>query len=400
MEYIDARCNTCGTWRTALVGYGGAKVCLTCGGTIDQGSAASSLTRFSAGSLLDLLWTPGRELSQPERRERLRGWLSGQSISLPDSYIEVLAHCESAAQVRFALPVVTLSTWYPIGEKSFSDGNWTLRLQHPVLGHRVDFVLEGPGASRALVIEIDAVREREGEQRRKEHQRTLDLQAARYRVLRIPSEKAEERGANLRHAFMREALEVIENSPPAASAEAAAGKPVVKTRRLWSRHELVYDASSVPFAERRELVEDWLLSRGEQLQGWQLDFLAHCDRAAEIHFALPFLRLPNAEPVDDRTVHLDPWHTLTAQVLIDRYPVDFSFVTALQQGREVVTTLVEIYPARGARDRPAEARRLREWKRDGHTVIDIPAAEAASRGRHWAQSLLGELRGRNVRDAS
>jgi very-short-patch-repair endonuclease len=394
VEYKDIRCAACGTWRTALVGYNGACICLTCGASVERGGRSSSLTRFSAGAWMDHLFPRADQLGAAQRRERLREWLTGQSVSLPDAYVDVLAHCERASEVRFALPVVTLSTWHPVGEKSFSDGQWTLRLQHPVLGERVDFALQGPGSSRAVLVEIDGA-ETDADARRASHLRTLELQSAGYPVLCVPSARAEERGSALRQLFMREALQVIERAP----ARPEPGRGLARTRRLWSRHELVYDASGLPLEERRELVEDWLRSRGEQMEEWQLDFLAHCHRAAEVHFVLPFLRLPNAEPVDTRTVHLDPWHTLMAQVPVDDYPLDFSFMTALQAGAEVVTTLVEIHPARGPRDAAEEARRRREWHRQGHTVVELAAAEAAERGRKWAEALLGETRERRERDA-
>lgn len=394
MEYKDVRCAACGTWRTALVGYNGACICLTCGASVERGGRAAALTRFSAGAWMDHLFPPADELGPAQRRARLREWLTGQSVSLPDAYVDVLAHCERASEVRFALPVVTLSTWHPVGEKSFSDGQWTLRLQHPVLGGRVDFALQGPGSGRPVLVEIDAP-DADAEARRASHLRTLELQSAGYPVLRVPSAGAGERGAALRQLFMREALQVIERSPSGPET----GRGVARTRRLWSRHELVYDASGLPLEERRELVEDWLRSRGEHLEEWQLDFVAHCHRAAEVHFALPFLRLPNAEPADGRTVHLDPWHTLTAQVPIDDYALDFSFMTVLEAGAEVVTTLVEIHPARGTRDAAEEDRRRREWRRQGHAVVELAAAEAAERGRRWAEALLGEIRERRERDA-
>lgn len=394
VEYTDARCGRCGTWRTALVGYGGARVCLACGEALDRPGETGSLVRLSAAAGLDRLWPGGEPAGSAGRGARLRAWLDGQSVSLPEAYVAVLAHCERASEVRFALPLVTLSTWRPVGQRSFSDGSWTLRLQHPLGGRRVDFVLEGPGASRPVAIEVDPA-EGEGDARR-ELLDSLALRAAGYPVLRVPADLATERGVALRGAFMREALEVVERETAPGAREAP---PAPRTRRLWSRHELVYDATGLPVARRRELVEDWLRSRGERPEAWQLDFLSHCERAAEVHFALPFLRLPGAEPAAPRTVHLDPWHALSAQAVVEGHAADFAFLASRLPAGGVSTVLVEIHPARGPRDREAETHRGAAWRSLGHAVVELSAAEAGGYGRRWAATLRGETGERRALDA-
>jgi very-short-patch-repair endonuclease len=399
VEYTDARCPGCDTWQTVLVGYDGTQICLSCGEPIGGRRAPAALTPLSGLGWLAESWIGGGDLTHEQRRIRLRAWLKANDIGLSDELVGVLAYCDSASEVRFALPIVTLSTWRVVGERAVSDGNWTLRVQHPVGGYRAHFVLQGGERHRALVIEIDGPQRSRSERRKADHLRTLDLQAQGYLVLRVPSGDAEERGLTFRRALYHKALQVVEHRSTTAPEASAASTEIARSSRVWHPHELVYDAHDQPLEQRRELVEDWLRSRRVVLAAWQYGFLAHCHRAAEVHFAIPFLCLPNAEPVDERTVHLDPWHTLRAQVEVDDYTVDFLFMTVLEEADEVASTLIDIHPARGARDRTGERTRLNRWKEQGWHVLDLSAVEARSRGERWAASLLREVQWRREKEA-
>jgi hypothetical protein len=398
MEYSQAHCRACNSWQTVIVGYSGERICVACGEIVQRGRRGGALAPVAGGTLVDLAWAHVQSPTHEQRRERLRQWLANQSLTLPDDHLSVLAHCESASEVRFALPIVLLDSWRPVGERSFSDGAYTLRVQPAVAGQAVDFLLEGPGDSRPTVIEIESPAPPDPERARAATLRALHLQAEGYAVMRVPAREAAERGKNFRRIFLREALRVIESTPEPA-VRLATGTGVMKPKRVWSRHELVYDATGSPWEEKRELVEDWLRSREEILEPWQLDFLAHCDRAAEVLFALPLLRLPGAEPLDSGTVHLDAWHTLLAQVAHGGYRFAFVVTALLEGAEEVSTTFVDIRPARGRVDLVEERARRRAWEAEGIEVTQIGAAEAREQGRRLAASLSREREWRSAHDA-
>jgi very-short-patch-repair endonuclease len=333
------------------------------------------------------MWTTDSGLASTDldlvaRMARLRKWLRSHAVVLPRDFIPVLALCDSAAEVRFALQFVTLSTWSVAGERSFSDGRYRLELQRPIGPYHADFVLDSPDFPRPCVIEIDGPTH--GGKRRSDARREQFLQSAGFAVRRVGSGEVETVAREFRQALMREQLERAQAPAP----KVEPGVALAKRERIWPAHPLAYDVSGLPFPERRERVRSWLAHRGTPPTPEQLDILALCDRAGEVNFLLPFLALPRATLVAPNIVHMPPYIMWVQQTYDESaHTVDFLLVTDADEG-EVDVAVIEITPPlHHSRDRMAEYLRHKRWRSAGIAVVTPLAEDATSVGVRWANSV-------------
>lgn len=97
----------------------------------------------------------------------------------------VLAWCDSASEVRFALAFATAPGWRVDGDRAFSNGRYRLELQRTVVGYRVDFALGAVTHDPVVAIEIDGPTHYTPDGRAADRRRQAAIEATGLRVLRL-----------------------------------------------------------------------------------------------------------------------------------------------------------------------------------------------------------------------
>lgn len=83
-------------------------------------------------------WTT---LSYDVRLARTRAYLGVKKIALAEHLIQVLANCETSAEMEFALPILLAMDWKAPNRRTISDGVNEVHFQQKVKNERVDFLI-------------------------------------------------------------------------------------------------------------------------------------------------------------------------------------------------------------------------------------------------------------------
>lgn len=307
----------------------------------------------------------------------LIGWLVGHGHSLPDDYVRVLLRCDSAAEVRFVLPIVTLSDWCTLGETGFTNGRTTIELQESVGPFTADFVIRDAELGRPVIIEVDGPTHFTPQQLLHDADRDRYLTALGFDVRRVPAEHAQEFGFALRRDLAKAGVKNVR----AATARSTAVAP---QRRSWPRNPLAYNVAGLPAPTRRDLLSSWLASRNIVVSEDAQSFLAYCDEAAEVHFLLPFIDLPHATvEAGSKVLRLLPYWVFIAQD-DDQGRMDVVLAWDVADGLEAIVYDIEPPPFVGFDAWAAECKR-KSWRQRGFGSIRVGARRAGEEGRWWAQ---------------
>jgi hypothetical protein len=80
-------------------------------------------------------------LSYDARLARTRGYLGLKKVELPEHLIQVLANCETSAEMEFALPILKAMDWKVPNRRTITDGVNEVHFQQKVRNDRVDFLI-------------------------------------------------------------------------------------------------------------------------------------------------------------------------------------------------------------------------------------------------------------------
>lgn len=322
-----------------------------------------------------------RDVDRPAPQVR---WLVRHGVRVSDSYVEILLACESAAELRFILPICTLSDWTTDGAHGFTNGHVTVRLQEAIGPYRVDFVFRSPSLGRPLIVEVDGPSHYEPAARIDDAHRTAFLESHGFLVRRVDANEAAEAGAALRRAFAQAQL--------ARPAEAAArSRALVEQRRSWpTANALAYGVADVPRDGRGEILMRWLQSRGLAVAEDMKSVLTACDDAAEVNFVLPFTALPSVQTDGNRTIWFGPYCLfLGEQDTLGR--MDVVLALDVDNSLNAVVFDVEPPPFISFDAWQAELTR-RAWRKQGFGCVCVGAKQAAQEGQWWADRMRTALR--------
>jgi hypothetical protein len=328
----------------------------------------------------DSTWL-SRDVYRPAPQAR---WLVRHGVRISDAYAEVLLACESAAELRFVLPICTLSDWTTDGAHGFTNGRASVRLQEVIGPYRADFVFRSPEFGRPLIIEVDGPSHYEPAARIADADRTEFLEVKGFQIRRVAADEAAAAGLALRRAFAGEQM--------ARPAEVTArSRALVDQRRSWPRsNTLAYGVATVPRDDRGEILDRWLQTRGLAISQAMRNVLTACDDAAEVNFVLPFTALPSAHTDCDKTIWFGPYRLLLGeQDTIGR--MDVILALEVEDSLNAVVFDVEPPPFASFDTWRAELNR-RAWRDQGFGCVRVGAKQAAREGQWWADRMRSALR--------
>lgn len=146
--------------------------------------------------LADVLSSPNTTIAS-DKIQRLRAWAVAHGLTVADGLLPILALCDSASEVRFALTFANSPSWHVAGDHMLTDGRLTLAVQHNIAGYFADFVLSGNELPQPCVIEIDGPTHFTVEGTKADIIRQRVLEGRGYRVLRLWSGRVREVAATI-----------------------------------------------------------------------------------------------------------------------------------------------------------------------------------------------------------
>ena len=309
-------------------------------------------------------------------------WIVRHGLALPDDYVQVLLRCESAAEVRFLLPIVTLSDWTVYRDEGFTNGRISITVQEEIGPYRADAVFRAPELGQPLVVEVDGPSHDDAGAGLRDRARTGALNARGFTVRRVRAEVASEAGIALRRELVKEHL----RGEPLPTRS----KAVVRSRRAWPANPLAYNVSALPKSERHELLVSWLSSRNISVPRRMEEFLSACNEAAEVNFLLPFVQLEGAYSDGAQFLGIDPYWVLVGQEDAAG-KMDVVLGRSCEDGIEAVVFDIEPPPFVSFDSWAAELKR-RDWRRRGFSSVKVGAVRAAKEGRWWADRVAAGVR--------
>lgn len=321
----------------------------------------------------------GGWLGGPQARSPQITWIQQHSISVPETHRNALIFCESASEMRFILPLCTLSDWSVKGDRVFTNGRFTVTLQEELGPYRADFVFRSDLMARPLIVEVDGPSHYAPSAAADDRRRTAYLENMGFDVRRLAADEAGVAGVALRREFAREQIISFEAAP-------GQSQSLLKRQRRWppGAGALAYGVVDVPRDERRAVLSAWLTHRRRQVTDRALDLLTVCDDAAELEFVFPFLDLPGAH-IDEDSVSIGPFVLFLGQGEgADRMDV----VLALDSGDgfQAIVFDIEPMPFIGVDQMAVAARRTR-WLDTGFSVEAVSPFKAAGIGRRMADAV-------------
>jgi hypothetical protein len=310
---------------------------------------------------------------------RLRDYLRSQNMSLPEGYDEALAFCNTAAEVRFLIPIITLPMWNKVGPQSFSNGVHRITVRGFVEGTQVPILFEDMLSERNFAFEVGYRSEYLPGRISAQNKRREEIKKRVFRYYVIPDLQAKRIALGLRADIAREQAAALNKHPQLAKAQLADPK----RPRVWLPNPLVYNVSNIAYADRFEILRSWLAAHHQSVTEEGVSWLAFCESAAEIWFGLQMLAFGDIRFDGTRlsihgSVHVD------VQCEHNKQTVDFymkEWHTIIQIDRPVW------YPFDHGADR--EDDKLRQA---GYTVERVEANRALSVGKMWHTRISNSLR--------
>jgi len=326
-------------------------------------------------------WTDRPEFPKnyEQRLERLRNYMRSHKLSLPEGYDEVLALCNTAAELRFLIPIITLPMWNRVGPQSFGNGVYRITVRGFVGGDRVPILFEDSLNGREIVFEVGYRSEFMPGKINAQNRRRAEIRKKVFKYWVIPELQARRIASGLRADIARQQAQGIK----ARSSLATAQLTDPNRPRVWLPNELVYNVSDIPHADRLPILTSWLTAHQQAVTDAGISWLTFCDSAAELWFGLQMLAFGETKIEGTRltihgTVRVDVQAPLSGQKVdfyIDEWRTAFQF------------------------DRPSwysfdfEADREDNKLRDiGYTVERVEAKRAISVGKVWHTRISNRIR--------
>lgn len=330
------------------------------------------------------LWLdrPAGKLTLEERCDRIRSFLRGHSIHVPDDYVTVFSFCHTAAELWFVYEITCSSGWEQQGDRSLTNTIHRITIGARPCGVRIPILIEDLArGGYSIAVDIQPPKEFLPYRAARDHVRRAEIARCVDRMVGIPDHQSRRYGKNLRVDLMRQRLSLMGQSPPA---------PKPRRGRFWTGGMLAYDLTQVPLPERLPILTDWLRAYDRFVPTALLDALIHCNRAGELILILQLVTFQRIESRGNQ-VTIDNLYRITFQPRIFDWTFDF-LIEPVSPLASYSRAVIEVEPATYfSRDVRAELAVAERLANAGYKLERVAADNAKFVGRQWHQRIAHDL---------